>query len=118
MVHGITGALTVLGECVIWVGVLHLERWEVQGELGGGKGSLSRDKGGGSGCIGAGSAFRGGGGCLSECGRVAESAVMRVCTAFAVGDSCSVIMVGVVLLCAGVVSGWRVAFCSSSWQSV
>ena len=59
-----------------------------------------------------------GGVCLGECGKVAGRSVMMVCTAFMVGDSCSMSRVGVVLVCAGVVSGCIVAFCSIPWQSV
>ena len=71
----------------------------------------------GIGCVTTGGAFWGGV-CLGECGRVARSAVMMVCTAFMVGDSCSMSRVGVVLVCAGVVSGCMVAFFSIPWQSV
>ena len=53
-----------------------------------------------------------GGVCLGESGRVSGSAVSIVRIAVRVGVSCSVCRVGVVLVCAGVVSGCNAAFCS------
>ena len=53
-----------------------------------------------------------GGVCLGESGRVARSAVSMVRIAVRAGDSCSMSRVGVVFVCAGVVSGCSAAFCS------
>ena len=53
-----------------------------------------------------------GGVCLGERGRVLGSEVSMVRMAVRVGVSCSVCRVGVLLVCAGVVSGWNVACCT------
>ena len=53
-----------------------------------------------------------GGVCLGESGRVPGSAVIMVRMLVRVGESCSMCRVGVVLVCAGVVSGCNIAFCS------
>ena len=53
-----------------------------------------------------------GGVCFGERGRVLGSEVSMVRMAVRVGVSCSICRVGVLLVCAGVVSGWNVAFCS------
>ena len=53
-----------------------------------------------------------GGVCLGERGRVSGSEVSMVRMAVRVGVSCSMCRVGVVLVCAGVVSGCNAAFCS------
>jgi hypothetical protein len=37
VVHDVPGAVAVLGECIIGVRVLDLERWVVEGELGWGR---------------------------------------------------------------------------------
>ena len=50
--------------------------------------------------------------CLGERGRVLGSEVSMVRMAVRVGVSCSICRVGVLLVCAGVVSGWNAAFCS------
>ena len=53
-----------------------------------------------------------GGVCLGERGRVLGSEVSMVRMAVRVGVRCSMCRVGVLLVCAGVVSGWNAAFCS------
>ena len=50
--------------------------------------------------------------CLGERGRVSGSEVRMVRIAVRVGVSCSMCRVGVVLVCARVVSGCNAAFCS------
>ena len=49
--------------------------------------------------------LRFGGTCLGECRRVMGNVVRRACVVLMVGVSCSMCMVGVVLVCAGVMSG-------------
>jgi hypothetical protein len=75
-----------------------------------GGGRLRGDEWDRGGCIVAG--VRLGGVCLGERGRVSGSEVSMVRMAVRVGVSCSMCRVGVVLVCAGVVSGCNAAFCS------
>ena len=86
---GVVGGIERFGSGVGWGGRLRGDEWVV----------LLRG-------------VRLGGVCLGERGRVSGSEVSMVRIAVRVGVSCSMCRVGVVLVCAGVVSGCNAAFCS------